>query len=414
QDDITQRAPVFASTGIAATSSRGAVWTYIEPDEKGSLEILGEARRIADAVGTPSIAILCGLEPDDALIHTLSRHGATGVLVLQAAPRAGSEIAAGSEIDSGSAAAALLHHHRDATLIASAARLRRPRTILIAASLVGRTVSALAAGLLGAGLTADCTGLRLETADAGDHQPTDPEPEVDAWPGPALLQIRPALGGNILATIVSTARAAGLPEMATVRSGVFPLRVYDQREHEVPGLWDTETVPLAASDWTRAPVRTITDAPALEDEADGRTGADPDARVIVAVGAGIGSQDRLDMYITPLVGAIARAWRITTSLACSRAVVDAGILPYEYQIGQTGKSVRPALYVALGISGAIQHRLGMEHSARVLSVNPDPEAPIHAVSDYSIVGTIEEAVPLLLQALAAHSTGTPQRGTLES
>jgi electron transfer flavoprotein alpha subunit len=242
-------------------------------------------------------------------------------------------------------------------------------------------LSALAAAHLGAGLTADCTALGLD--DAGETEESGTEP--------ALLQIRPALGGNILATIVSTLRGAGLPEMATVRSGVFPLRSYP----DLPAI-AAEDMSLRVA---APPAELIRSAEFRGRQAsERRPGVDPDAEVIVAVGAGIGGPERLEGLVLPLRDALATHLDTRVSLACSRAVVDAGILPYEYQIGQTGKSVRPSLYIALGISGAIQHRLGMERSARVLAINPDDGAPIHAISDYSVIATIEEAVPLLLRA----------------
>jgi electron transfer flavoprotein alpha subunit len=128
-------------------------------------------------------------------------------------------------------------------------------------------------------------------------------------------------------------------------------------------------------------------------------GADENADIVVAVGSGVGSRSRLDSYVRPFIQALEDRLGTSVTLACSRAAVEGDILPYPYQVGQTGKTVRPKLYVALGISGAIQHRLGMENSVLVVSVNPDPEAPIHDVSGFSIIGTIEETVPTMTRAL---------------
>lgn len=346
--------------------------------DEGSLELLGEARVLGDALGVDAVALVCGVAPSAATVETLASHGATAVLA--ALPAAGVSQA--------------IDHHTTAALVAAAALAHRPRTVLVPASLEGRTVSALAAALLGAGLTADCTGLELEP--------------------PAIVQVRPALGGNVLAWIVSTVRDRGLPEMATVRSGVFAPRRFaagripvDVERPDLSGFadrlppegWCSDAGPDAADAGVGGGTLAGGDAPA-DDASRGRAaGVDVDADVIVAVGAGIGEAEAVDRLVEPLRTALAERFGVTASLACSRAAVEAGILPYEYQIGQTGKSVRPRLYIALGVSGAIQHRLGMEHSARILSVNPDPDAPIHAVSDYAIVATAEDAAPLLLRSL---------------
>ncbi len=346
--------------------------------DEGSLELLGEARVLGDALGVDAVALVCGVAPSAATVETLASHGATAVLA--ALPAAGVSQA--------------IDHHTTAALVAAAALAHRPRTVLVPASLEGRTVSALAAALLGAGLTADCTGLELEP--------------------PAIVQVRPALGGNVLAWIVSTVRDRGLPEMATVRSGVFAPRRFaagripvDVERPDLSGFadrlppegWCSDAGPDAADAGVGGGTLAGGDAPA-DDASRGRAaGVDVDADVIVAVGAGIGEAEAVDRLVEPLRTALAERFGVTASLACSRAAVEAGILPYEYQIGQTGKSVRPRLYIALGVSGAIQHRLGMEHSARILSVNPDPDASIHAVSDYAIVATAEDALPLLLRSL---------------
>lgn len=362
--------------------------------DEGSLELLGEARVLAGALGVDAVALACGAAPSAATAQTLASHGATAVLAVL--PAAGVSQA--------------IDHHTTAALVAAAALAHRPRTVLVPASLEGRTVSAIAAALLGAGLTADCTGLELQEPEArAPAESSDSDAPAGAHANsPAIVQVRPALGGNVLAWIVSTVRDRGLPEMATVRSGVFaPRRFAAGRipvEVERPDLsrfadrlppegWCSDAVPDAAG--AGAVGGTLGG-----DAAPGRAvGVDVDADVIVAVGAGIGEAEAVDRLVEPLRAALAERFGVTASLACSRAAVEAGILPYEYQIGQTGKSVRPRLYIALGVSGAIQHRLGMEHSARILSVNPDPDAPIHAVSDHAIVATAENALPLLLRSL---------------
>ncbi len=383
------------------------IWVYMEVAEAdggegsvseqsiegGSLELLGKARELAEELGVHATAVVCARGADPELSTILSTYGATRTIFLDAPARAATELTA-------------LTHHRDASLLAATVRLRSPRTVLIPATLLGRSVSALAAAELGAGLTADCTGLSLESPDAKPRH---------------LLQTRPALGGNILATIVTKATGAAQPEMATVRSGVFPVVRFPRVEVRMEEL--TLPAPDAGVGGPTVRVRVeeqhtgagrpganphgaagqpgaATTPPYGAAPADDARGVDTNADVIVAVGLGIGSPERLDQYVVPLIERLRQALGVRVSLACSRAAVDAGILPYEYQIGQTGKSVRPALYIAVGISGAIQHRLGMEGAATIVSINPDPDAPIHRVSDFAVVAGVEESLPALTDALA--------------
>ena len=356
------------------------VWVCIERDgddvEPGSLELLGKARELADDRTTDATAFLFDRRPSDDLIRLLTRHGATRIVCAASRPPAAAD--RGEDVK----------HHRDAHSLAAAVRRCRPRTVLIPATLAGRTVSALAAAALGAGLTADCTGLELDPADG------------------RLLQTRPALGGNVLATIVSQT-ADAVPEMATVRSGVFPPRSYPVAAISV----ETVTVPGPAAFAGGGSVGLLdgmdraAETSRTRSAADAVTGVNPDADMIVAVGLGIGSEESVNQWVVPLVRALEERFGLRVSMACSRAAVDAGILPYPYQIGQTGKSVRPSVYLALGISGAIQHRLGMERSAAIVSVNPDPQAPIHAISDYALVGTTQEVLPALLRMVDAVAPG---------
>lgn len=370
------------ASAAAAAPLPSPIWVYLDSaDLQGGLELLGRAREIAGELGTEVHALLSGSPPDRKLLMRLGEHGAGRVLLFPGEWSLTEE----------------------ALLFSAAVRTRRPRTVLIPASLRGRGLSALAAAELGAGLTADCTGLELEPP-----------------PGRKLLQTRPALGGNVRATITSTADLDAAPEMATVRSGVFPLRYFSRPAAEL------ETLPTELPPDRRARVVAVSSAvgvrshgaaaetgdtsgeergatpaggPAGTVGAPGGAGVDPEARVIVAVGIGIRSPERLEQFVRPLLEALRDRLGIPVSLACSRAAVDAGILPYEYQIGQTGKSVRPDLYIAVGISGAIQHRLGMEHAGGTVSINPDGDAPIHRVSDYAVIARLEDVLPELTRAL---------------
>ncbi len=358
-----------------------------ESIEEGSLELLGKARELAEEIGVHATAVFCGCGADPELSARLSTYGATRTVFLDAQTRAAAELHE-------------LAHHRDASLLAAAVRRRSPRTVLLPATLLGRSVSALAAAELGAGLTADCTGLSLESPDAKPRR---------------LLQTRPALGGNILATIVTKVTGRAQPEMATVRSGVFPVVRFPRADVPSEELKLPAPHPGLGGQTARTGVddqHTGTGRPGVgSSSAAGRgapaaagyaaRGVDTNADVIVAVGLGIGSPERLDQYVAPLIERLRQALGVRVSLACSRAAVDAGILPYEYQIGQTGKSVRPAVYIALGISGAIQHRLGMEGAATIVSINPDADAPIHRVSDFAVVAGIEDSLPVLTDTLVS-------------
>ena len=323
-----------------------------EPTQ-ATLELVGETRRLASCMGRESAALSIGSILSNAAVETLGSAGASRVIRVTGPNRSAS-----------------VDHHQQAHLLAAAIDAIKPPFVLVPASLTGRTVSALTAGTLGLGLTADCTGLEVVRED--DEQ----------W---RLYQTRPALGGNILATIVSKVK----PEMATVRAGVFRAT---SRYHSAVPLEDLVIHDLPVS---RVLLLRRTASPASD------AGADTAAEVVVAVGSGIGSRERLERFVRPFVDVLKeRLGPDRVTLACSRAAVEADILPYPYQIGQTGKTVRPALNFALGISGAIQHRLGMEHSVTVCSVNPDPGAPIHDISHFSIIATIEEAIPLLTKRLA--------------
>jgi len=243
--------------------------------------------------------------------------------------------------------------------IATAAAKECPDIMLMAATALGRSVFPRTAALLGTGLTADCTALRLEEDGT-------------------LVQTRPAYGANLLAEVVCE---HSRPQMATVRPGVFPLpspRVEAvsvirqiRTEAESPGIFRI----LSGIDLA------------------GAAGADlADARVVVAGGKGVGSAEGfilLDRLATLLGGAV----------AASRSAVEAGYAPYARQVGQTGRTVRPELYIACGISGSIQHLAGMSGAGCVIAINADPDAPIFDHADYGIVGDLHGIIESMLSIL---------------
>jgi len=182
--------------------------------------------------------------------------------------------------------------------------------------------------------------------------------------------------------------------MATVRGGVFQRRFYPDNRADVRTLAVSSPNDIASLHLLDGDT-----GPMLHTEVEA-SGPKNDAEVVVSIGVGIGSREKVDELVRPLIAAMERRWNLSVGLACSRAAVEAWILPYSYQIGQTGRTVRPELYVALGISGAIQHRLGMQGSGAVLAINPDPDAEIMAISDFAVLGTLEESLPLLIQRLS--------------
>jgi len=245
---------------------------------------------------------------------------------------------------------------------------KKPQIVLYGASTEGRDIAPRVASSLKVGLTADCTDLQI-----GDH--TQKETEYKD----ILYQIRPAFGGNIIATIVSPEKK---PQMATVREGVMRMGQPDaSRKAEVVKI----SAKLAQEDFPSE----IIDRVMIE-----KTVNLKGAQIIVAGGIGVGSKDNFK-----LIQELAQT--LNAEVGASRAAVDAGFIGKEHQVGQTGTTVRPKLYIACGISGAIQHRAGMDASARIIAINSDPEAPIFSVAHYGIVGDLNEVIPRMIKAYKA-------------
>jgi len=245
---------------------------------------------------------------------------------------------------------------------------RKPQIVIYGATPLGRDLAPRVASQMRAGLTADCTDLEI-----GDYT----EPRSKKVHKDLLLQIRPAFGGNIIATIINYDR---WPQMATVREGVMRMNDADPRRS---GEIIEEKV--APDDFDEA-VRLI------ERHREPRKVNLKAARTIVAGGGGVGSKEAFHL-IHDLAGAIGGA------VGASRAAVDSGFIGKEHQVGQTGTTVRPALYIACGISGAIQHRAGMEESAKIIAINSDNQAPIFSVAHYGIVGDLKKVIPMMIKAI---------------
>ena len=251
------------------------------------------------------------------------------------------------------------HDEPIALAIADAARRHAPETILGPATVRGRSLLPRVAALLGTGLTADCTSL-----------------EIDDKTG-RLLQTRPAFGGTLLATIVSET----FPQMSTVRPHVFP--------KTKPASQDTSKLEIV--DISYAWTEPVKKALGIKSLATGGLSLS-DAKTIVAVGMGAGGPKGVEL-------ARQLAKKLGAALAASRSVVDSGWLDYSHQVGQTGLTVHPKLYIACGISGAIQHLVGMQGAEFVISINKDSEAPILSVSDVALCGDISDILPTLIAKL---------------
>lgn len=314
------------------------VWVFAEQREgelqKVSLELLGEGRKIADKLGVKLTALLLGNNVKS-LADTLGRHGADEVLVAESS---------------------LLQHYTTdgyTKVICDLANDRKPGIIFIGATFIGRDLGPRVAARLTTGLTADCTVLDVDVEKAD------------------LLATRPAFGGNLMATIVCPDHR---PQMATVRPGVFEKLSDEERNFTV----EEVEAKLEDSDIRTKIVEIVKEAKEIVDISE--------ANFIVSGGRGVGSKENfaiLDELAEALGGTVAG----------SRAAVENGWIERDYQVGQTGKTVRPNIYIACGISGAIQHVAGMQESDMIIAINKDATAPIMKAADYAIVGDVLKVVP---------------------
>lgn len=244
----------------------------------------------------------------------------------------------------------------------------KPQICLMGATCIGRDLGPRVSSSLHSGLTADCTSLEI-----GDHK----DPKTGKEYQNLLYQIRPAFGGNIVATIVNPDCR---PQMATVREGVMKKEIFDPAHKG-------EVIELDAKKYVADTdfVVEIIDRHIEKSKINIKN-----ASIIVAGGYGVGSKENFDLLYE-------LANTLGAEVGASRAAVDAGYCEHERQIGQTGVTVRPKLYIACGISGQIQHIAGMQESSIIISVNNDPNAPINTIADYVITGNIEDVLPKLIK-----------------
>ena len=319
-----------------------------------AFELLGKAKELAKDLNTDVTAMLLGSDVKG-LVDQLAEYGADKVIVVDDPE---------------------LKNYRTepyAHAVASIINEYKPEIVLVGATAIGRDLGPRVSARVATGLTADCTVLEI-----GDF-PINPIPGKEQKHN-QLLMTRPAFGGNTIATI---ACPDNRPQMATVRPGVMqkidPIagakaEVIEYNPGFTPNNKYVEILDI---------VKEVSDTVDIME-----------AKILVSGGRGVGSAENFKMLqdLADVIGG---------TVSCSRAVVDNGWMPKELQVGQTGKTVRPNVYFAIGISGAIQHTAGMEESDIIIAINKDETAPIFDVADYGIVGDLNKIVPTLTEALKA-------------
>ena len=341
-DAIEKTSPEKKAADVSAY--RG-VWVFAEQRDNEIqivvFELLGEGRKLADELETELCAVLCGCgirEQAEELIAC----GADKVYV------------ADHEI---------LKHYRTESysrVIFEAIERYKPEVVLLGATHIGRDLGPCLAVKAGTGLTADCTKLEIDRENR------------------RLQQTRPAFGGNLMATIICPSHR---PQMSTVRPGVMQKSVRDGGRTgaliDLPITFTEDEIPTKILDI----IKSVGEKVSLTD-----------AKIIVAGGMGLGSAEGFKLLKE-------LADRLGGVVASSRACVDAGWIAPSYQVGQTGTTVKPAVYIACGISGAIQHLAGMQNSDYIIAINKNENAPIFEVADYGIVGDLYRVIPELMEAL---------------
>ena len=244
----------------------------------------------------------------------------------------------------------------------------KPQICLMGATVIGRDLGPRVSSSLTSGLTADCTQLEI-----GDYDDKKTGTHYDNL----LYQIRPAFGGNIVATIVNPEHR---PQMATVREGVMKREIADPA-YKGEAVYPDVSAYVPAEDYV---------VKVLDRHIEVAKHNLKGAPIIVAGGYGVGSRENFDLLFK-------LAKELHGEVGASRAAVDAGWIDHDRQIGQTGLTVHPKVYIACGISGQIQHIAGMQDSGIIISINTDPDAPINKIADYVIVGSVEEVVPKLIK-----------------
>ncbi len=355
------------------TASFRGVWVFCEQREgqlvSTSHQLLSEGRKLADDLKQDLVAVVLGSNIEEEQLKALGGYGADKVLYCN------------NKL--------LEIYTTDAytKVICDLVMEHKPEIFLIGASNIGRDLAPRCAARLQTGLTADCTSLIVDLDKYKEYLKSCSTIDVDNTKfeeGTHLKMTRPAFGGHLMATIICPRFR---PQMATVRPGVMQTAEFDEAAAANTVIENVAT-DLSEKDISVEVLEVKKAATQLVD----LIGAD----VIVAVGRGISSD-----HIKGLALAHELADVLGGVVGCSRAITDAGWMSNDLQIGQTGKTVHPKIYVALGISGAIQHRSGMEGSQCIISINKNSDAPIFEVSTFGIVGDLFKVTPMLIESIKA-------------
>lgn len=304
-----------------------------------ALELLGEGRKLAEKLGVDVSAVLIG-ENIKTLSQTLFEYGADQVYLVE-----------GKDYKNYTTDAY-------AAALAQTIEKKKPEIVLVGATTIGRDLAPRVSARLKTGLTADCTQLDI-----------DPEKKL-------LLQTRPAFGGNVMATIICPNFR---PQMSTVRPGVM-----DKMTPQKGRVGKLEEISVHLPEIKVKVLNIVKEAK--------QKVALSEAKIIVSGGRGVGTAENFK-----LVQQLAES--LGGEYGASRAAVEAGFTNRDHQVGQTGQTVKPDLYIACGISGAIQHLAGMQSSRTIIAINKDPNAPIFKVCDYGIGGDVKEVIPALLEEI---------------
>jgi len=328
------------------------VWVFAEQRDgiltRVAEQLMGKARDLADAIGVKAEAVILGHQVEG-LCATLIQHGADTVYLADD-PQ-------------------LAHYRTEpyARVLTDLIRQKKPEIVLFGASVIGRDLAPRISQRLHTGLTADCTGLDIDESER------------------LLLQTRPAFGGNVMATIICPRHR---PQMSTVRPGVMIAHPPDPAR---TGRIERVPVALEPQD-LRVLVQQVVTGTRRRVELE-------NARIIVSGGRGLGNPQGFQLIeeLAAVMGG---------EVGASRAAVDAGWISQDHQVGQTGKTVHPDIYVACGISGAIQHQAGMKEAKFIVAINKDPSAPIFRLADVGIVGDLYKVIPEVIKELRAAKAGS--------
>jgi len=330
------------------------IFVYCEVNEEGhvidvSLELLSKGKKLANHLGVKLEAVvICSQIPD--IGNQLFPYGVDVIHIAE---------------DKRFMPYTTLPH---ALIVVELFKEEKPEIALFGATSIGRDLAPRVASALRCGLTADCTSLEI-----GNHIENRTQKEYKNL----LYQIRPAFGGNIIATIINPDTR---PQMATVREGVMKKEIYSPT-------YNGEIKKISSEKFIKDE-HFLVDI--IERHVENQKINIKGAQIIISGGYGVGSKENFDKLfeLAEVLGG---------EVGASRAAVDAGWVDHARQIGQTGITVRPKLYIACGISGAVQHRAGMDQSAKIISINTDSKAPINNIADYTLIGNVGDIVPKMIK-----------------